>query len=75
MGKGGERVAITLYHRPTSYRRSVANGGKGERTSLTHEVRQSQVIPTLTLSVTGPPVPSDVILQLSLVLAVVAVTA
>ena len=75
-GKEADRLsAKPTYHKP---RCSVVSGGKGgkrERTSFTHKVRHLQVIPTVKLSVIGPPVPFDLISQLSVPLAVSTVTA
>ena len=74
-GKVGKGLQLPYTTAPLPTAVPLSAGGKREKTSFTHEVRQSQVISTVTLSLTGPPVPFDVIPQLSLVLVVVTVTA
>ena len=72
-GKSGKRLQLP-YIKPYFPRRPMPAGGKRERTSLTHKVRQSQLISTRTLSVIGPPEGVTTV-QSSLVLAVLVVTA
>ena len=62
-------------HPPPPFRCQRGKEGKGKRTSFTHEVCHLQSISTFTLSVTGPPVPPDVTVQISSGLPGVTVTA